>query len=181
MTNTKHTRSGEANPAFPAWSTQHTLVLPIAQQDWPLPDTAVEIDGVAFLPKRELHITLVGKALGAELREVAAGTAGVDDAIRAAFGAQDWCWTRLHRWLRLRKRADATARESIIELVELPAMAKFHQRLGVLTGRVLPVPPPHVTLFTAAGGPAIGVADAAALQRLTVRAIDGSELSLANC
>lgn len=181
MTDTRHARSGEARPAFPGWSAQHTLVLPIAQQDWPLPDTAVEIDGLVFVPKRELHITLVGKALGAELREVAAGTAGVDDAIRAAFGAPDWRWTRLRRCLRLRKRADATARESIIELVELPAMAEFHQRLGVLTGRALPVPPPHVTLFTATGGPAIGVPDAASLQQLTVRPIDGSELSLPNC
>ena len=44
-----------------------SLVLPIPPGGWPPPRAAVTIDGVRLEPKPELHVTLVGRALGAEL------------------------------------------------------------------------------------------------------------------
>src|SRR3546814_20371522 len=45
----------------------HTLVLPIAPERCRPPAAAIELDGLRLAPKPELHITLVGRALGAEL------------------------------------------------------------------------------------------------------------------
>ncbi|QOW19578.1 hypothetical protein INQ41_00275 [Lysobacter ciconiae] len=55
-------------------------------------------------------------------------------------------------------------RQSIIELIQLPAMRPFHQALGRLLGRQLPLPPPHVTLYIAHGRRGIGVASASQLR-----------------
>src|SRR3546814_19720920 len=45
----------------------HTLVLPIAPERWRPPAAAIELDGLRLEPKPELHITLVGRVLGAGL------------------------------------------------------------------------------------------------------------------
>ena len=158
---------------------QHTLVLPIPPRAWPPPAQPVMLDGLRFAPKRELHITLVGSALGRELRAAVAGSS-LDSIIAAAVAAQDWHFTRRGRLLRLQTSIeDASAPPtvgSIIELIDLPAMAPFHAALARLLDRPLPVPPPHVTLYTQGSANGIGVASDADLQRMTVRTIDAAEL-----
>ncbi len=73
---------------MPRLSAQHTLVLPIPKATWPLPAHAVILDGLRFEPKKELHITLVGAALGRELR-AAFPAAGLDAALDAAIAPHD--------------------------------------------------------------------------------------------
>ncbi|WP_159016867.1 hypothetical protein [Cognatiluteimonas profundi] len=162
----------------PRLSPQHTLVLPIPPRAWPPPPQAVTLDGLVFVPKRELHITLIGSVLGRELRAAVAGP--LDAAIAAALAAQDWRFARSGRLLRLQKSIDDDGSTqtvgSIIELVDLPAMAPFHAALSRLLGRPLPVPPAHVTLYTQGSAKGISVPGAADLQRLTVRAVAAAEL-----
>lgn len=157
----------------PAWTNAGTLLLPIAPAAWRPPSTPLRLDGIAFAPKRELHATLVGRALGAALRE-----AGLRDRASSAAADLDWRFLRLHRWLRLEHRTAGRRRHSIIELIALPALADLHARLGAALGHVLPVPPAHVTLYTAGDDRGIGVPDAAALARRTVRPVDADELGL---
>jgi hypothetical protein len=156
---------------------QHTLVLPIPPHTWPPPNEPVRLDGLMFVPKRELHITLVGSALGHALRAAVTG-AVLDAAIAAAITAQDWRFARTARLLRLQKSGDDDAIHvgSIIELIDLPAMAPFHAALSRLLGRPLPVPPPHVTLYTQGSSKGIGVPSETELRALTVRAIAPREL-----
>ena len=159
-------------------TTTQTLVLPIAPERWPPPRAAVTIDGAQLEPKPELHVTLVGRALGAELR----ATFGVrDDAlVEAARNAHDWRFERTHRFLLLRKPlagdGQAADARSLIELIDLPAMAPFHRALGRLLGRQLPVPPPHVTLYTTGRAQGIGVSSPARLRAFTVRRVAAAEL-----
>src|SRR3546814_10542658 len=47
----------------------HTLVLPIAPERWRPPAAEIELDGLPLGPTPELPITLVGRVLGAALRE----------------------------------------------------------------------------------------------------------------
>ena len=157
----------------PAWTDADTLLLPVPAASWPPPSAPLRLDGIAFLPKRELHVTLVGRALGAALRD-----AGLRATAASACAGLDWRFVRLTQWLRLEKRAGGRRRHSIIELVDLPAMATLHARLGAMLGRVLPVPPPHVTLYVAGDEQGIGVPDAATLARCTVRRVDPGELGL---
>lgn len=161
-------------------SPQHTLVLPIARHTWPPPMQPVRLDGLVFAPKRELHVTLIGSALGRALR-AAADASSRDAAIAAAFAAQDWRFTRTGRLLRMQKPIDGAdptqPAGSIIETIDLPAMAPFHAALSRLLAHPLPVPPAHVTLYTQGTSNGIGVPSDAALLAMTVRAVAAWELS----
>jgi hypothetical protein len=154
--------------SFPGWGAADTLVIAIDPRAWAPPAHAIEHDGRAFAPKHELHVTVVGKALGSQLRAaIAAG--GIDEAgLQRAFGAGRWRLRRSGRRVHLRKPAPEAAVESIIEPVALPAMARWHAWLGRALGRALPVPPPHVTLYVRGDAEGIGVPDAATLARLRV-------------
>ena len=151
--------------AWPGWGAAGTLVIAIDPRAWPPPSRPVERDGRAFAPKHELHVTVVGKVLGASLLAAIAAGDLDEAALRRGFAAQRW---RLRRsgW-RVHLRKDAAV-DAIIEPVALPAMARFHAWLGRALGRSLPVPPPHVTLYVRGEAEGIGVPDAATLARLRV-------------
>lgn len=162
----------------PEWTKRGTLLLPVDAAAWaPLPPVLV-LDGIRFAAKRELHLTLIGRALGAELQAACARDHGFAAAVADAVAAADWSFRRTGRYLRLLRRGEGRRRHSIIERIELPAMAPFHARLGRLLGRALPVPPPHVTLYTAGDPRGIGVPDEASLARCAARPVDADELGL---
>ena len=160
-----------APDVLPAWTDAGTLLLPVAAAAWPRPDMPLQLDGIAFVPKRELHVTVVGRALGAELVK-----AGLRDAVASACAPLDWRFVRCEGWLRLQDRSGGRRRDSIIERIELPALGILYATLGALLGRQPPVPPAHVTLYTAGDEHGIGVPDATVLARRTVRRIDAGEL-----
>lgn len=152
---------------WPGWTAQHTLLLPVPPGDWAPPDAPVTVDGIALFPKRELHITVVGKALGRTLQSAEDAGRIPRDAVREAFRREDWAWSRTGRTTLLHappERAGGPRRHALIEHVDLPAMARFHASLGRLLGRALPVPPPHVTLYVA-GTEGIGLPDPETLAR----------------
>lgn len=161
------------SPPRPAWTDADTLLLPIGAEAWPLPRATPALDGIAFVPKRELHVTLVGRALGAELRE-----AGRQADALAACAALDWRFRRRGEWWRLRDASGDRQRHSIIERIDLPALDTLYARLEAMLGRRLPRPPPHVTLYVAGDGHGIGVPDESRFARLAVRRVDADELDL---
>lgn len=159
---------------WPGWSNEDTLILPL--DDAP-PPAAVDFHGRRFEPKRELHVTLVGTALGRELRAVLGGRR--DAATRPAFEALDWSLARTGEGAlieRTGERGRATRVATVIEFVELPAMAHFHRWLGGLLGRELPVPPPHVTLYTHGDARGIGIPTPRALRAMARARIEVSAL-----
>lgn len=162
----------------PHWSDAGTLLLAIAPEAWRPPSHGVRVDGIAFAPKAELHVTIVGRVLGAEVRAAMAGEETLESAIEAALASLDWSWTRRRAWWLLRKRDGGAEKHSIVETLALPAMRGFHARLGTLLGRTLPVPPPHVTLFVARDADGIGVPDEDAWRRHVVREVAAHELDM---
>jgi hypothetical protein len=163
-------------PCLPHWTHAGTLLLPVAPEALPLPAPVLHLDGIELARKRELHVTIVGSALAARLRAAPdhadASRAAIDDTIARL----DWRWRRCRAWTLLCNREGGQRRHALVEHVALPAMAEFHRRLGESLGRQLPVPPAHVTLYTAGGGNGIGLPDAATLARLRVRDVDPAEL-----
>ena len=156
-----------------------SLILPIARRDWPPPDAPITIDGVRLQPKSELHVTLVGTSLGEELlRSVARPL--LHDTVARALATHDTHPLRTGVLHLLRKPFDEDGRRdvahSVIEHVHLPAMATLHAALGRLLGRQLPVPPPHVTLYTAGDHRGIGVSSPRRLRALAIRRVDPAEL-----
>jgi hypothetical protein len=154
--------------SWPGWSKTGTLVLAVDPARWAPPAAPVAITDVVFAPKRELHVTVVGRALGAEVLAAIADGRIAAAELRAAFAAQRWRLRRSGLCLRLRKPSPGQVVESVIEPVAMPAMARFHAWLGKALGRELPVPPPHVTLYVRGDPAGIGVPDAATLARLRV-------------
>ena len=163
---------------MPRIAATHPLVLPIAPERWPTPTIAIELDGVRLAPKPELHITLVGRALAAELHTTFGSRA--EAHVDAARRAHDWRFQRTGHCLLLRKPftedGHAAIAHSLVELVDLPAMAPFQRALGRL-GRQLTVPPPHVTLYTAGRPQGISVSSPARLRAFTVRPVGLHELA----
>ena len=159
--------------AWPGWTPQKTLVLPIPPELWaPAVETLV-FDGLTFLPARKLHVTLIGRWLGPALQI----EPGRRQAVREAFMSLDWGFTRRGELLRLEKHELAgggghgRAIGSIIERIEMPAMAALYDELAMLLGRRLAIPPPHVTLYTTGRSQGIAVPDVATLQRFTVHEV----------
>ena len=170
-------------PGWPGWTSEQTIVLPIAADVWAPPFAPIELDGIEFRPKDELHVTLVGKALGRQLCETL-GERFRTCAVRAAFEALDWRFERTGQLLRLQKTirmksGDSRVAGSIIERVTMPALPKFHRALGDLLGRRLPVPPPHVTLYTSNRDDGIGVPSPAKLRAWTKRRVSAEEIAAA--
>lgn len=153
-------------------------ILPIPPSRWPPPRTAIELDGLRLDPKPELHLTLVGRALSAELQATFGDRA--EALVEAARDALDWRFERTGHLRLLRKPLSGDdghtlLAHSLVELVHLPAMAPFHRALGHLLGRQLPLPPPHVTLYTAGRAQGIGVSSPARLRAFTLRRIAPGE------
>lgn len=123
------------------------------------------LDDIPFAPKRELHVTIVGKALGARL-------VAREAEVAALFEPLDWRFARTHRLVHLRRDVDGTTEQALVERIEQPAMAAFHHALSRLLGDALPVPPPHVTLYVSGTNDGIGLPDEQALARWTVGVID---------
>ena len=154
--------------AWPGFSAGGAVVIAIDPARWPPPAQPLILAARAYDPKHELHLTVIGRALGQALR-AAVASGGLDEAVlRQAFEAGPWRLRRSGWWLPLRREATAEkpAAASVIEPVALPAMARFHTRLSAATGRQLPVPPPHVTLFVEGDAEGIGVPDASTLAQL---------------
>lgn len=170
-------------------------------RDWPgtTPDGALllHLDALAYatapdllaLPectlarKREFHVTVLGRAVGAAI----AAAIG-DDRLAAAWHEQDWRLKRTGVCRLLRRTQPADSRDgcsepdtawSVIESIELPAMAAFRLAVARLARIELPIAPPHVTLYVAGDPGGIGVPDHTALAALSVRMLTPAEAAVA--
>lgn len=162
----------------------HTLLLPISAEAWAPPQHGLTVDGIAFSPKAELHVTLIGSRLGRELHTTFDAIFLLEYLDRA-FAACDWQFVPSGQFLLIARRcydrdspnAGKFSRASIIEMVDLPAMQPFHRELGRLLGRELPTPPPHVTLYTEGAPRGIGVPSPSQLRNMRVRELAADAVS----
>ena len=145
--------------AWPGFDAAGAIAIPVDPACWAPPTSGCTVAGRIFSPKHELHVTVIGKALGLRLQDAMRAGRFDERAVQSAFASQRWRLRRSGWRLHLRKQA----KESVIEPVALPAMARLHARLGALLGDTLPVPPPHVTLYVFGDAEGIGVPDATTL------------------
>lgn len=148
---------------WPGFGLAGTVVIPVDSATWAPPAAAIALAGVAFAPKRELHVTVIGTALGARLKAALRET-----DVAALFAPLDWTFRRTHRVLHVRRDVDGAVAQTLIERIEQPAMAAFHDALSQRLGAPLPVPPPHVTLYVHGTAEGIGIPDEESLARWTV-------------
>lgn len=140
-----------------------SLLLPLADDGaWPAAP-ALELDGLRLQRKHEFHVTLLNRSLGASLREHLG-----DAAIRDVFTALPWAprATGQAHLLRKAKRTAAGVQHcaSLIERLDLPALAAFRSALARQAGIALPEVLPHVTLYVTGDPDGIGLPDLAAFR-----------------
>jgi hypothetical protein len=172
----------ELHAVWPGLAPTGALILPIPVQVWAPPASPVQLDGVRFAPKSELHVTLLGRdKLRRLYGESRLRRHAVRGALREAFQDSDWSFARNGPCLRMQKLRKGGARiGSIIELVDLPGLAAFVERVRAKTGVDVPPGPAHVTLYTSGDPRGIGVPDEAALRELTLREVGPEELCAAS-
>lgn len=116
--------------------------------------------------KHEFHVTIIGNAHAKEIKTVLKTLAPEEQQKRIAdlhalIQSTDWSFgtTRGTGFYHIKKEYRAAnpkdssvetveARESYIQVLSIPALEEFYQRLNVLFGLSLKSPLPHITLYT---------------------------------
>lgn len=141
-----------------------------------LDEEPVRFAGRRFQPKSEVHIPLIGKDLGATILDAAGQDETVLDQLQAAVRETDWRYRLTDTWVHVSARQpDGGPAETIIPMAELPELGAFYRQLGTILGRAVAVPPAHVAVYTRNEPGGIGLANAEALRRAVVRAVEPRE------
>lgn len=174
--------TGNPHPPWPGRSPGGTVVLPLHRAP---PAQPLELAEVTLVPKAELHATLIGRGLAARL-ERSFDRGWLEARLHGAFDRLDWRWAptgEFHLLCRTAQRDDGTRAEvwSVIERLQMPALAGLHRSIGRWLGSQLALPPPHVTLYVAGKAKGIGVPSERALRAWCVRSARGGRGASAAC
>ena len=164
---------------WPGLSENGTLVISVDRQQFDILPGPLEHNGRVFKPKQETHITVFGSTTGAAVLNRMQGDPGIEKRVIEAFEGTDWSWEITPQYRLLARTAAAprsspSTESSIVVLIDMAGMKCFYEALkalGVLAGD-LPVPPPHVTLYTSHCDTGIGVHSEDELERLTRARLD---------
>ena len=148
------------------FSRQRGLVMPVDEE--PLRDALapdIVIDGLKLTRKHEFHVTLLDRKEAALVAEFID-----DDALRARLLREDWTARASGSpWLIRDTRRDGSWRHSIVQLLELPALAAFRRGLAEPGALDLPEMPPHITLYVAGDPKGIGLGSQTRFETLRMR------------
>lgn len=159
-----------APPQWPGRSETGSLVLPLREaRKGPRPEQRL-LDGLAIVPKKELHLTLLSSG---EANELAAHLPTL--AWRDAFEAMDWTLDPSGKAVLLFENKAEGLDYSVVTPVDCPALNTFRQRLCEASGAFLLPTVPHVTLWTRPKGRGIGIRSTAQYQEFFVRELAPEE------
>lgn len=150
--------------AWPGFQADGGLLLAIPPSfGWNAGPDVLDGDEMPLARKTELHVTVLNRAMGSQLRSVLGGV-----TIARLFRDEDWTVRRTGEGHLLRKLkvdgARATLCASLVERLDLPALARFRQALGRVTRIGMPEVFPHVTLYVAGDAAGIGLPDLASFE-----------------
>ncbi len=144
------------------------LLLDLGRDAWPLIESGIELADTRFLPKRELHVTLLTRSQASALR--ACGINAV--ALRTLVAGLDWRWRPLTSAWRLKRLRDGREAQSIVVEIDMPAQRELRRRIAARGGPDFGEPAPHITLYTRGDDGGISVPDRPAFEKLRVETID---------
>jgi len=127
-----------------------TVLINLAYETFHLTKGPLTIDSIAYTPKDELHVTLVGEDVGAILQNKIKQVPKTSELLEHVFDDIDWSFKRSGPMHVLSRQNKNTVQKSIIMLIDMPGVAGFYQQLKLL--ELIPddtaIPPAHVTLYT---------------------------------
>lgn len=125
-----------------------------------------EVQEFEVLPKQEFHVTVVGSEVGRLIKKrlSALGVSGdeIEENIKKLFLEGSWRVFLKPEWYFIEKSYPASEkdqnqpeerRKSIIQAVEVPQLQDFYERLNKSLKSNIPLPFPHITLYTSSTKP----------------------------
>lgn len=170
--NVEATRTGEEKEAFlypdpkkrKFSEKNNTLVLGVDKKSFDFSNIKALAAENGFAEKDELHITVLGFKNGDTIKKLLKKMSPEErdakmNEIRALVDTTDWKFVPEDQQYHIAKEypKDKNAevpdqRETYIQMIQLPAMKEFYDKLNALLGekleKKLEPPPPHITLFT---------------------------------
>jgi hypothetical protein len=140
------------------------FILQLSKDDVELGQEPVTYHGKTFLPKDEVHITIFGSRLSAELAEAMNQDSSLRRRLAAAIQGTDWDYQVQDEWYHVVDGEE----ETIIRMVAVPPLDDFYRRVERMAGVEIPYRPTHVTLFTYNSPEGIGIASEEEFRQLVV-------------
>ena len=134
------------------------FLLQLRKDDVGLEEEEIDYQGKTFTPKDEVHITIIGSNLSERLVEKMRDDGGLEHTLKALISRTEWSYSLLDEWYHIRREENGEEAESIIRMVEVPAVEDFYRRVEEESGLDIPPRPTHVTLYTWNDPEGIGVA-----------------------
>lgn len=164
---------------WPSFNDNGTVLINLDPDAFCLSERDIEVDGAVFTPKDELHVTLIGTKLGSIILEKVKQDKSIDGLLGKAFEDIDWSFEQTGPVHILSRKKGKIFQKSIIMLIEMPGVAEFYQQL-MLRGLIdaeIPLPPPHVTMYTHNIPLGIGVPGQKMLNILSRKTLTVNELN----
>jgi hypothetical protein len=98
-----------------------------------------------FQPKSELHITVISKDSANLLLNYMTSHPEDKDEIQELILVTDWSYHKLNKFYYVEEEPGV---ETIIQMVDVPALTNFFKDLSKQVGQGFILPPTHVTLYT---------------------------------
>lgn len=122
-----------------------TLLLNIEADDSISDKLKEKAVGKNLLPKKEFHITLIGRATGEILKTIPDSSSKIEEIYKKF----NWNFETRDEFYFIEKQySDEEKRSSIIQIIELPNLKEFYKDLNNSFETNFEVPFPHITLFT---------------------------------
>ena len=156
---------------WPGLNENDSVIIALKPEDFCLAKNSIEITGDRFMPKKELHVTVIGSKLGLILQQEIKLDQTIKQSLENTFENIDWSFKQTASVHMLSRSKNNTVEKSIIMRIEMPGMLEFYDQLkslGLLEAGT-PVPPPHVTLYTHHCPSGIGVPSDEILDILTTK------------
>ena len=156
---------------WPGFNEMGTVIIPLNPDTFCVAKYDVTVLDKIFKPKQEIHVTLIGKQLGALILAKMIVDHTIEEKLKTIFDGIDWSYRPINPGHLLERTKGEVAQKSIILLLEMPGVDEYYDRLksqGLIESEVL-TPPPHVTLYTHNCLRGIGVKNNDDLNRLAVK------------
>ena len=148
------------------------LVVNIDKTSYAFLDRPVRWENRIFQPKSELHITII--SLDAE--KVLRGTAQNAEMLarlQDLVSNTGWRFRKLNAFYHI---VETPGVETLIQMVELPALPDFFTELSRLLGEPFHLPPTHVTLYTIGTEKGIGLPTRAVFEEMARSRVDPANI-----
>ncbi len=137
----------DKNSQILIFNKDNSSIIFIIKEDIIIPDIINKFAmGKGLLPRKEFHITIIGLDTGRSLNK------DIFEKVKAIAESFEWSFSLKNEFYYVNKTYfnldDSEKRESIIQMIELPDLARFYLELNQLCNKEFAIPLPHITLYT---------------------------------